>query len=61
MKAGWSLLKTDEFIPHEKGSPFGWTEPETANISHLYRLGYWAISGLRGARNPDAVLTSLKR
>ena len=23
-------LNTDEFIPHEAGSPFGWIEPEIA-------------------------------
>ena len=26
-------LKTDEFIPHEAGSTFGWIEPEISPIS----------------------------
>ena len=42
-------LNTDEFIPHEAGSPFGWIEPEIAQylggprFVHARRVQGWAF------------------
>ena len=47
-------LNTDEFIPHEAGSPFGWIEPEIAQYPKSYINDF--CSRPRRAL-PDTVLT----